>query len=242
MGPIQKVQEVLGLGKGNKPSVSAKVTTFDHTKIKVVFVLGGPGVGKGTQCENLVRDYGFAHLSAGDLLRAEQDREGSQYGDLIRGHIRGGSIVPSEVTVKLLENAIGEELRRPHEGETGWENGRGRFLVDGFPRQMDQAIQFDENVCLSSYVLFFSLTEEIMLQRLVERGKTSGREDDNVEVIKKRFRVFEDASMPVVDYYRKLNKVVEIDASPPIPEVYTKVRAAVGAQFARAPTETQVAA
>jgi len=240
MGPIQKLQEVLGIGKGNKTLESSATgsTTFDHTKVKIIFVLGGPGVGKGTQCANLVRDYGFVHLSAGDLLRAEQHREGSQYGDLIREHIRGGTIVPMEVTIKLLENAIGEALKQPHEGQTGWEDGRGRFLVDGFPRKMDQALKFDEDVCLSAYVLFFSLTEEVMLRRLVERGKTSGREDDNEESIKKRFRTFEETSMPVVDYYRKQNKVVEIDASPSIAEVYENVKKAVDQQFARAAVET----
>jgi len=238
MGPIQKFQEALGIGRSHKESKAT--ARFDHTKVKVIFVLGGPGVGKGTQCEKLVRDYGFVHLSAGDLLRAEQNRPGSQYGDLIRQNIREGTIVPSEVTVKLLENAISENLDRPHDNDNGWEDGKGRFLVDGFPRQMDQAIQFDETVCRSSYILFFSLTEDVMLQRLVERGKTSGREDDNVESIKKRFRTFVDTSMPVVDHYRKQNKVVEIDASPPIDDVYTNVKKAVDEQFARAPMESQV--
>ena len=87
-----------------------------------------------------------------------------------------------------------------------WSGGKGRFLIDGFPRKMDQAIKFDESVrsvaqsvrnnssahdvqvCKSSFVLFFSTTEEVMLVRLLERGKTSGRDDDNVESIKKRFR------------------------------------------------------
>jgi UMP-CMP kinase len=75
-----------------------------------VFVLGGPGAGKGTQCANLVRDYGFTHLSAGDLLRAEQDRKDSQFGDMIKDYIKSGRIVPMEVTVHLLENAMTEVL------------------------------------------------------------------------------------------------------------------------------------
>lgn len=65
-----------------------------------------------------------------------------------------------------------------------------RFLIDGFPRKMDQAIKFDESVCPSRAVLFFSATEEVMLERLEERGKTSGREDDNKESIVKRFSQF----------------------------------------------------
>lgn len=85
---------------------------------------------------------------AGDLLREEQKREGSQFGALISEHIRNGTIVPMEVTVKLLENAIRAELEKSHPG-AAWENGHGRFLVDGFPRKMDQAIKFDETVGLA---------------------------------------------------------------------------------------------
>lgn len=73
----------------------------------------------------------------------------------------------------------------------GWSNGFGRFLIDGFPRKMDQALKFDESVCKSSFVLFFSTSEEILLERLLERGKTSGREDDNKDSIVKRFRTFQ---------------------------------------------------
>jgi UMP-CMP kinase len=82
---------------------------------------------------------------AGDLLRAEQQRKGSEYGELIRTYIREGNIVPMEVTVKLLENAMNAALKEGRPGE-GWANGRGRFLVDGFPRKMDQALKFDEEV------------------------------------------------------------------------------------------------
>jgi len=130
---------------------------FDHDKVTVFYVLGGPGAGKGTQCSKLVEDFGFCHLSAGDLLRAEQDREGSSYGEMIRTYIREGNIVPMEVTVKLLENAMNAALNKKMTGE-GWTNGKGRFLIDGFPRKMDQALKFDEEVCLSSAVIFFTTT------------------------------------------------------------------------------------
>ncbi len=81
---------------------------------------------------------------AGDLLRAEQVREGSQYGDMIRTYIREGTIVPMEVTVKLLENAMLDAMKTKSGEE--WSNGRGRFLIDGFPRKMDQALKFEEDV------------------------------------------------------------------------------------------------
>ncbi|KAI0792940.1 UMP-CMP kinase [Abortiporus biennis] len=238
--PVKAVEEVAA------PSSPA----FDREKVTVLFVLGGPGAGtsssiplcqftsiahncitgKGTQCANLVKDFGFCHLSAGDLLRAEQNRPGSTYGDMIRTYIKEGQIVPKEVTIKLLENAMREALQEGREGE-GWQNGHGRFLIDGFPRKMDQALKFDETVVEARTVLFFSTTEDEMLKRLLERAKTSGREDDNEESIRKRFRVYKEETMPVIEHYSKDQKVVTIDASASIEEVHEKAKAAVSKIF-----------
>jgi UMP-CMP kinase len=104
------------------PSLDRDKPTFTQDEATVVFVLGGPGSGKGTQCAKLVKDFGFKHLSAGDLLREEQDRPGSEYGAMIKEMIVNGTIVPMEVTIKLLENAIqhtidAEQIRK--------------FLIDG---------------------------------------------------------------------------------------------------------------
>jgi len=205
--------------------------TFDNRKIMVIYVLGGPGAGKGTQCARLVEDFGFCHLSAGDLLRAEQQREGSQYGELIRTYIREGNIVPMEVTVKLLENAVDAALKEERPGE-GWTDGKGRFLIDGFPRKMDQALKFDEEVCLSSSVIFFQTTEEVMLQRLLKRGETSGREDDNVESIRKRFYTYKKQTMPVIEYYAEQGKVAEIDSTATVEVVHKATSALVRELFA----------
>ncbi|KAJ2936683.1 hypothetical protein H1R20_g410, partial [Candolleomyces eurysporus] len=190
------------------------------------------GLAQGTQCANLVKDFGFSHLSAGDLLRHEQNREGSEYGELIRTYIREGTIVPMEITIKLLENAMKAELAKGREGE-GWANGKGRFLIDGFPRKMDQAMKFDETVCSASKVLFFTTTEEVMLARLLERGKTSGREDDNVESIKKRFHTYAKDTMPVIKYYDSQDKVAEIDSTASIEQVYEAAKDAVQKIFSQ---------
>ncbi|KAF7295233.1 Uridylate kinase [Mycena indigotica] len=200
---------------------------FDHSKVTVVFVLGGPGAGKGTQCAYLVDDFGFCHLSAGDLLRAEQHREGSEFGQLIQTCIKEGTIVPMEVTIKLLENAMSAALKEGRAGD-GWKEGRGRFLVDGFPRKMDQALKFDDEVCMASAVLFFSTTEEVMLSRLLERGKTSGREDDNAESIKKRFSTSLPLNFRVKTYTPQLGRVIEIDSSPAVETVHARAKEAVG--------------
>ena len=103
------------------PSPTRSQPRFSPSTTTVIFVLGGPGAGKGTQCANLVRDYGFTHLSAGDLLREEQDREGSQFGDMIREYIRDGKIVPKEVTIQLVENRMAEAEKE----------SKHMFLIDG---------------------------------------------------------------------------------------------------------------
>ncbi|RMD39650.1 hypothetical protein DV735_g5486, partial [Chaetothyriales sp. CBS 134920] len=184
-------------------SATASSPVFDPEKVTVVYILGGPGSGKGTQSEYLVKDYGFTHLSAGDLLREEQSREGSQYGEMIKQYIKDGLIVPMEVTVKLLENAMVARLDP---------SGNGRFLVDGFPRKMDQAAYFEKSVCQSKCTIFLDCPEDVMRERLLNRGKTSGRADDNEESIVKRFRTFVETSMPVVDHFEAAGRVIKVPA------------------------------
>ncbi|KYG50480.1 hypothetical protein M433DRAFT_57118 [Acidomyces richmondensis BFW] len=184
----------------------------------VIFVLGGPGAGKGTQCANLVRDYGFRHLSAGDLLRSEQDRPGSEFGAMIAKYIKEGQIVPMEVTIRLLENAMKDTIAS---------GGKRSFLIDGFPRKMDQALAFEKQVVKSRFTLFFECPEETLRERLMERGRTSGRSDDNAESIAKRFRVFVETSMPVVEMFEREGRVVRVDATPGPDEVYAHVRRAL---------------
>ena len=143
----------------------------------VIFVLGGPGAGKGTQCGRLVDKYGYTHLSAGDLLRAER-KSGSDQGQMIDEYIKEGKIVPVEVTVRLLTQAMQAD-------------GGKRFLVDGFPRNTNNVSGWQQVVRDSinlGGVLFYDCPEETMEARLLERGKTSGRTDDNIESIRKRFR------------------------------------------------------
>ncbi|KAK1752481.1 adenylate kinase-domain-containing protein [Echria macrotheca] len=200
----------------NKPT-----PTFSPSDVTVLFVLGGPGAGKGTQCARLVSEYGFTHLSAGDLLRAEQERPGSEFGELIKDCIKNGEIVPMEVTVKLLENAMKATIQdKP--------TAPKKFLIDGFPRKMDQALKFEEVVCPARLVLFYDCPEDEMERRLLERGKTSGRADDNAESIRKRFRTFIETSMPVVDHYEKEGRVVKIDATAPPDAVFEATKAKLG--------------
>jgi UMP-CMP kinase len=192
-------------------TATKKKQSFDEYATTVVFVLGGPGAGKGTQCENLKRDYGFVHLSAGDLLRAERSRPGSQYGDLINNYIKEGLIVPMEITISLLERAMTE-------------SGASRFLIDGFPRQIDQARAFEQQVVKSQLVLYFECPEDVMLKRLLKRGEHSGRVDDNLESIRKRLKVFKDTSFPVIQEYEREGKVRTVSCVGSQEEVYGQVK------------------
>lgn len=178
-------------------------------KRRIFFVLGGPGSGKGTQCAELVKRFGFDHFSAGDLLRKEVG-SGSEHGNMIGDMIKEGKIVPGHITIGLLKAAI--------EG-----SDKPGVLIDGFPRQLDQAGGFEKDVADFDFVLFFDCPEEEMERRLLERGKTSGRTDDNIESIRKRFKTFVETSMPVIEYYEAKGKVHRIDATQSIEEVTKKV-------------------
>ncbi|XP_053694025.1 UMP-CMP kinase [Sabethes cyaneus] len=190
----------------------------DSAKPKIVFVLGAPGAGKGTQCEKIVQHFGYTHLSAGDLLREERNREGSEYGALIEDNIRNGRIVPVEITCALLENAM---------NKTRETTGNEKFLIDGFPRNEDNLQgwnrKMSEKVQLQ-FVLFFECTEDQCVARCLKRGESSGRSDDNLESLKKRFNTYITDTMPIVEHYRKLDLVKTIDAVAGPDEVFEKVK------------------
>lgn len=188
--------------------------THTHLPPKIAFVLGGPGAGKGTQCARLVSEFGLLHVSAGDLLRAEVKSQ-SEQGKMIDEMIRQGLIVPGHITLDLLRKALqkaGSEQRKPG------------VLIDGFPRAVEQAIDFECLLRQADFCLFFDCPEEEMERRLVERGATSGRTDDNAESIRKRFDTFRETSMPVIDVLERRGKVFRVDASRPVEQVYEQVR------------------
>eukprot|EP00979_Chaetoceros_neogracilis_P002441 scaffold424_cov127-Chaetoceros_neogracile.AAC.9 len=196
------------------------ITCSKNKKFQVVFILGGPGAGKGTQCEMLSEKLGWAHLSAGDLLRAER-KSGSDLAEIINAKISAGQIVPSSITVTLLKNAMENIYSESGSNQT-------KFLIDGFPRSAENCSVWEEKMATSSnleFVLFLDLSEDIMTGRLLERAKTSGRNDDNLEIIRKRFKTFRDESMPIVDMYEKKGLVKTIVADRSVEDVYEEVQA-----------------
>ncbi|XP_024396920.1 UMP-CMP kinase 3 [Physcomitrium patens] len=202
-GSVDTVLESVAMENG----VAAKRSPVKD--LKVVFVLGGPGSGKGTQCAKIVDTFGFVHLSAGDLLRAEIN-SGNENGTMIQNMIKEGKIVPAEVTVKLLEKAMKE-------------SDNDKFLIDGFPRNLDNRKCFDEVTGIEpQFILFFDCPEDEMERRLL--GRNQGRVDDNIETIRKRFKVFIDSSLPVVGHYEECGKVHKIDATKTPSEVFESIK------------------
>jgi len=185
------------------------------SRYNVVFVLGPPGTGKGTQCTKISLEYGYLHLSAGDLLRAERQREGSQFGALIEEHITNGTIVPVEITCKLLENAMIAS------------GGAPGFLIDGFPRNEDNLSGWNREMGSKTnlqFVLFLTCPEELCTQRCLKRGQ--GRTDDNEESLRKRIHTYGSQTLPIIQHYEKMNLVRQIDTSSEPDAVYDQVRKA----------------
>jgi len=175
---------------------------------RVYFIMGGPGSGKGTQCEQLVDRFGMVHLSAGELLRAEV-RSGSELGQEISRVIDQGQIVKSETTVRLLQQAMA--------------GCSGPFLIDGFPRSISNLEAFESAVGQPAFMLFLDVSETEMEQRLLKRGLSSGRSDDNAETIVKRFRTFVTDSMPVVKILEGRGCLRRIDADASADVVFERV-------------------
>jgi len=205
----QSLQEL----KDNAVEINYSQSSKDVDKPRVIFVLGGPGAGKGTQCEKLSYDLGMTHLSAGELLRAER-QSGSSNGQLIESYIKDGKIVPVKITLDCLRKAM--EMTSSH-----------RFLIDGFPRNFDNVqgwMTHMTSVCDIESVIFLDCPQEELEKRLLHRGKTSGRTDDNIDSARKRFSTFHSETMPVVLHYEKEGLLVRVSGKQTREEVYAELR------------------
>lgn len=180
----------------------------------VVFVLGGPGAGKGTFSDRIVQQFGYKTLSAGHLIRAELQRPGSEKAALIESRLKEGKLIPSEITVGLIE----DEMQRQ-----GWD---GRYLVDGFPRSVENFTVW--NSILGSkvnlkFTFLIECSEKVMEERLINRGKTSGRSDDNIETIRKRFVTHQEETVPVIDVLANEVPIKKVNSDPGIDNVWSEV-------------------
>lgn len=165
-------------------------------------LFGPPGAGKGTQAERLVEKYHLVHLSTGDIFRSNI-KGGTELGQLAKSYIDKGALVPDEVTIGMLKAEVNIHS-----------NAKG-FIFDGFPRTTAQAEALD--IFLSSKgieiasMLALEVDEDELITRLLERGKSSGRADDqDTEIIKNRIRIYEKETAILKSFYTKQNKFVGI--------------------------------
>lgn len=178
-----------------------------------LILFGPPGSGKGTQSLKLVEKYGLVHLSTGDLLRAEIARQ-TPLGTVAKKLIDKGQLVPDEMVVGIIDNCLEEN-----------KEAKG-FLFDGFPRTVNQARALDKLLTLRKtaidWVLALEVQEDLLVERLLNRGKTSGRADDgDEEVIRKRFTIYHKDTEPVANYYKDQEKFRAIVGSGTIEETFT---------------------
>ncbi len=205
--------------KGVAPAPKIEMFESDpRVKPNVVFVLGGPGAGKGTMCSLAKNQLGWEHLSAGDLLRAERNDPNSKNGELINNYITEGKIVPVEITVNLIKSAMSKIQK---------ETGHINFLIDGFPRSIDnyegwvKVMGDDANVI---FMMLFECPLSVLEQRILGRAKYSGRKDDNIESLRKRFETYKNETMPTVNIFESDGNLVKLDSSLKRTEVYELVK------------------
>ncbi|KAH0615570.1 hypothetical protein JD844_005011, partial [Phrynosoma platyrhinos] len=158
---------------------------------------GGPGSGKGTQCERIVEKYGYTHLSSGDLLRAEVS-SGSERGKKLSAIMEKGELVPLDTVLDMLREAMVAKA----------DVSKG-FLIDGYPREIVPQdaiviiIFLAVQIAAPTLLLYVDAGKDTMVKRLLKRGETSGRVDDNEETIKKRLETYYKATEPVIAFYEK---------------------------------------
>lgn len=180
-----------------------------------IVLFGAPGCGKGTQAQRLKEHYGIDHVSTGEVIR-EEIRSGSELGKSIEVYIREGRLVPDEIVIAMIDHYVTRHM-----------NVRG-CIFDGFPRTTIQAEAFDEILAAHglkvNIMIDIQVPEEELVQRILLRGKDSGRADDaSEEVIRERLDVYRKQTAVVSDYYAAQGKYAAVNGTGTMDEVFTRI-------------------
>lgn len=184
-----------------------------------LILFGPPGSGKGTQASKLVEKYHLLHISTGDLFRYEMGND-TELGKLAKKYMSEGHLVPDEVTIGMMKNKL-----EKHPEVNG-------YIFDGFPRTITQAealdkVLADKNQKINALVAL-SVHDEEIVNRILLRGKTSGRPDDNDEaIVRNRIQVYNDETAPVFDFYAKLDSALQIEGLGTIEEIFARLCQAI---------------
>ncbi len=183
-----------------------------------VVIFGPPGSGKGTQSEKIIEKFGLAHISTGDILRAEIKAE-TELGKEASQYINRGELVPDATIIGMLENKI-----------DSFEDAKG-VIFDGFPRTVAQAealkAMLSKRGETIKVMLNLVVAKEELITRLLKRGETSGRSDDNLETIEKRIQVYEEQTSPVIDFFKAEGNYVGIEGVGGIDDIFNRIVEAI---------------
>jgi len=186
-----------------------------------IVIFGAPGSGKGTQSEYIIERYDLAHISTGDVLRAERD-SGSELGRLAESYMSKGQLIPDDLMVNILAGVFDQKTK---------EQGCKGVIFDGFPRTIPQGIALSEMLKERGYdidaVISLDVAEEELIERLIKRGKETGRTDDNYDVIKSRLDVYNNQTSPLKERYMKEGKLYEIIGIGTKEEIFARIAAII---------------
>lgn len=179
-----------------------------------IVLFGGPGSGKGTQSEKLIDKYGLHHISTGEVLR-DHIKRGTELGKIAKSYIDEGQLIPDDLMIRILDTVLEEAKEKPG------------VIFDGFPRTIPQAEALNELLEKRGKklhaVVGLEVPDEELVKRMLNRGKMTGREDDNEETIKKRLNVYHNQTSPLRDHYKKQNKYISIDGNKEIDQIFHSI-------------------
>ena len=187
--------------------------------MKNIVIFGAPGSGKGTQSDKIIAEFGVEHISTGDVLRGEI-KAGTELGKTASAYINEGKLVPDSLIVDMLASTLdskGKDIKG--------------VIFDGFPRTIAQAEALDamlkERGQEVNVVIGLEVDDAELIKRIIARGKTSGRADDNEETAKKRLDTYYSQTLPLKDFYIKQGKYAKINGVGSIDEIYAGISAAI---------------
>jgi adenylate kinase len=187
--------------------------------MKNIVIFGAPGSGKGTQSDLIIEHYGLGHISTGDVLRNEI-KNGTELGKTAQSYIDKGNLIPDDLMISILANVY-DSFGRGHKG----------VIFDGFPRTIPQAealkAMLDERGDKVAAMIELDVPEEELMDRLIKRGKESGRADDNEETIKKRLVVYHNQTQPLIEWYKQEGLHHHINGSGTLERIFNDIKTVI---------------
>ena len=182
-----------------------------------VVIFGAPGSGKGTQSERIIKEYGLHHISTGEVLRDHIAR-GTELGKIADGYISRGQLIPNDLMVRVLASVLDDNPEKTSKG----------VIFDGFPRTIPQAESLKKMLAERGSevhaVIGLEVPEEELIRRMLQRGKETGRADDNIDTITKRLKVYHEQTAPLREYYKQEGNYLPVEGSGDVDRIFFDIK------------------